>query len=124
MYLATGWLVLQLGAIVFPALHAPTWALPLLIGFVALGFPVALVLAWAFEVTPEGVRRTEPEQSDSARTEVQGRRVGRTLNGAIIAILALAVAVLLWRQFGNGSSIKQTQAASTVGAKVNAAESQ
>ena len=100
VYAATGWLVLQLGAIVFPALHAPSWALPLLIGFVALGFPVALVLAWAFEVTPDGVRRTQPAGAAGAANPDHRRRVGAYLNGAIIAILAVAVALLLWRQFG------------------------
>lgn len=100
VYAATGWLVLQLGAIIFPALHAPGWALPLLIGFVALGFPVALVLAWAFELSPEGMRRSAPADSADARPEKHERRVGRVLNAAIIAVLALAVAVLLWRQFG------------------------
>jgi len=100
VYAATGWLVLQLGAIVFPALHAPSWALPLLIGFVALGFPVALVLAWAFEITPGGVRRTRSAVAGEADVPEHRRRVGAYLNGAIIAILAVAVALLLWRQFG------------------------
>ncbi|HYW76917.1 MAG TPA: tetratricopeptide repeat protein [Gammaproteobacteria bacterium] len=100
VYAATAWLVLQLGAIVFPALHAPSWCLPVLIGFVALGFPVALVLAWAFEVTPEGVRRTEAINSGKAANPRNRRRVGQTLNIAIIVILAAAVGILAWRQFG------------------------
>ncbi len=65
-YLATAWILLQLGTIVFPALHAPAWCESVLLGFVVLGFPVAVVLAWAFEVTPEGVRRTRPETAASA----------------------------------------------------------
>ncbi|MGA7965069.1 MAG: hypothetical protein WCB49_04125, partial [Gammaproteobacteria bacterium] len=101
VYAATGWLVLQLGAIVFPALHAPAWCLPVLIGFVALGFPVALVLAWAFEVTPEGVRRTEVAE---AATPQNRRRVGQALNIAIIVILAAAVGVLTWRLAGRDSA--------------------
>jgi adenylate cyclase len=59
-YLVTAWILLQLGTIVFPALHAPSWCESVLLGFLVLGFPVAVVLAWAFEVTPEGVRRTRP----------------------------------------------------------------
>src|SRR6056297_2572277 len=88
VYAATAWLVLQLGAIVFPALHNPSWCLPVLIGFVALGFPVALVLAWAFEVTPEGVRLTEAADSGENADSNNQRRVGQTLNMAIIVILA------------------------------------
>lgn len=97
VYAATGWLVLQLGAIIFPALHAPEWALPLLIGFVALGFPVALVLAWAFEMTPEGVRRTTDAGELGAHALEMRRRMVRTLNAAIIVMLAAAVGVLAWR---------------------------
>jgi TolB-like protein len=99
VYAAVAWLVLQLGAIVFPALHAPDWAMSLLIGFVALGFPVALVLAWAFEMTPEGVRRTRPADVASARSPEAHRGAGRFLNGVIIVALLAAVAVLGWRQF-------------------------
>ena len=104
VYAATGWLVLQLGAIVFPALHAPSWCLPVLIGFVALGFPVALVLAWAFEVTPEGVRRTEAAGTAEADNPPSRRHVGKTLNVAIIVILAAAVGVLAWRLTSRSSA--------------------
>lgn len=113
VYAATAWLVLQLGAIVFPALHAPSWCLPVLIGFVVLGFPVALVLAWAFEVTPEGVRRTESGQSGEARRPEARRQVGQTLNVAIIVILAAAVGVLAWRLAGRNSGPSQVVVAGT-----------
>ena len=113
MYAATGWLVLQLGAIVFPALHAPGWCLPVLIGFVALGFPVALVLAWAFEATPEGVRRTEAAGSAEAASSHNRRRIGQVLNVAIIVILAAAVGVLTWRLTNRGNTAPQTVAAKT-----------
>jgi len=48
-YAVVAWLVIQIGATVMPAYHAPEWILPTFIAAVALGFPVALVLAWAFE---------------------------------------------------------------------------
>ena len=113
VYAATGWLVLQLGAIVFPALHAPKWCLPVLIGFVVLGFPVALVLAWAFEVTPEGVRRTEAAGSAEATSPHNRRRVGQTLNVAIIVVLAAAVGVLTWRLASRTGTAPRTVAAKT-----------
>jgi TolB-like protein len=96
-YVVTAWLLLQLGSLLFPAFGAPDWAIRLLFGFLILGFPIALLLAWAFEMTPEGVRRTVPQDHDTARAPEAGRRVGRTLNTAIIAVLALAVALLAWR---------------------------
>jgi len=78
-YLATAWILLQLGDIVFPALHAPSWCESALLGFVVLGFPVAVVLAWAFEVTPEGVRRTRPRtraHDEEVVVGPAGRRTG------------------------------------------------
>jgi len=58
-YAMVGWLVVQVATQVFPFLAIPIWAVRLVIGLVALGFPIALVIAWAFERTPEGIKRTE-----------------------------------------------------------------
>ncbi len=58
-YAVVAWLVIQLSGTVMPAYHAPKWILPIFITAIALGFPVALILAWAFELTPEGLKRTE-----------------------------------------------------------------
>lgn len=99
-YVVVSWLLLQLGSIVFPTLHAPGWCESVLLAFLVLGFPVALLLAWAFESTPEGVRRTVPADSDAARPEATGRRLGRKIDFIIIAVLVAAVGVLLWRQVG------------------------
>jgi len=57
VYILVGWLMMQIGEVTFEALGLPDWALTLLIVSVLLGFPIALVLAWAFEVTPEGIRK-------------------------------------------------------------------
>ncbi len=96
-YAVTAWLLLQLASILFPAFGAPSWAIRLLFGFLLFGLLVAILLAWAFEVTPAGVRRTESADSEAARSEATGRRVGRRLDFAIIAILVAAVGVLAWR---------------------------
>ncbi len=55
-YVVVGWLAVQAASIGFPAFDAPPWAMRVFILVVALGFPLALVLAWAFDVTPEGVK--------------------------------------------------------------------
>ena len=57
-YLVGAWLVLQVGDVVFPALRLPPWTLTLLVVLVVLGFPVALLLGWAFDITPGGIERT------------------------------------------------------------------
>ena len=58
-YAVVGFLVIQAASLIFPALAIPGWAYSLVVVLALLGFPVALVLAWAFEVTPEGIQRTE-----------------------------------------------------------------
>jgi hypothetical protein len=58
-YAIVGWLLVQIATQVLPFLEIPSWVVRLVIVLVAIGFPVALVIAWAFELTPEGIKRTE-----------------------------------------------------------------
>ena len=58
-YAIVGWLLVQIATQVFPFLEIPNWVVRLVIVFVAIGFPIALVIAWAFELTPEGIKHTE-----------------------------------------------------------------
>jgi len=86
-YIVVAWVLLQVGEIVFDFLDVPGWAGKLLIVFLSLGLPLALFLAWAFELTPEGVKRDKDvEQTTSKATQRRPK-----LDVTIIAILALAV---------------------------------
>src|SRR5438094_1818057 len=58
-YAVVGWLLIQVSSTVLPTFHAPEWVVQTLVVLVAIGFPIALVIAWAFEMTPEGLKRTE-----------------------------------------------------------------
>src|SRR5438128_5256335 len=58
-YAIVGWLLVQVATQVFPFLEIPNWVVRLVIALVVIGFPIALVIAWAFEATPEGIKRTE-----------------------------------------------------------------
>jgi TolB-like protein/Flp pilus assembly protein TadD len=58
-YAVVAWLLIQVATQVFPFLEIPNWVIRLVIALVAIGFPVALIIAWAFEATPEGIKRTE-----------------------------------------------------------------
>ena len=58
-YAIVGWLLVQIATQVFPFLEIPNWVVRLVIVLVGIGFPIALVVAWAFELTPEGIKRTE-----------------------------------------------------------------
>src|SRR5437868_12491359 len=72
-YAVVGWLVIQISSTVLPTFHAPEWVEQTLVVLVTLGFPIALVLAWAFEATPEGLKRTE--DVDPATEKRQKSRV-------------------------------------------------
>src|SRR5437762_13351409 len=59
-YVVVGWLLIQAASILFPTFEAPAWVMKVFIAAIALGFPIALIIAWAFELTPDGIKRTEP----------------------------------------------------------------
>jgi TolB-like protein/Tfp pilus assembly protein PilF len=85
------WLVIQVATQVFPFFEIPSWAVRLVILFLLIGLPVVLVFSWAFEITPEGLKRTEevpPAESITHRT-------GRKLTAAIAVIIALAATLFL-----------------------------
>ncbi|MBT8083632.1 MAG: tetratricopeptide repeat protein [Woeseia sp.] len=75
LYLIVAWLVLQVADVFMSFLPLPEWLPTLVFVLLVLGFPIALVLAWAFEVTPEGVKREEPAEqkktSETARSRFQ-----------------------------------------------------
>src|SRR5438045_8872423 len=75
-YAVVGWLLIQVSSTVLPTFHAPEWVVQTLVVLVAIGFPIALVIAWAFELTPEGIRQTEDADLSAARSAqtVPGRR--------------------------------------------------
>jgi TolB-like protein len=58
-YAIVGWLLIQIATQVFPFLEIPNWVVRLVIALVAIGFPIALIIAWAFELTPQGIKRAE-----------------------------------------------------------------
>jgi TolB-like protein/Tfp pilus assembly protein PilF len=98
-YAVAGWLLVQVATQVFPFFNVPNWAVRLVVILLAIGFPVAVAFAWIYELTPEGIRRTEAAGSPGARSEHANRQIGRKLNTLIIAVLVLAVALLGWRLY-------------------------
>jgi adenylate cyclase len=75
-YAVVAWLLMQIASQIFPFFDIPSWGVRLVVLLVILGFPVALVLAWAFELTPEGIKRTDDvDLSKSIR-----RKTGRKLD--------------------------------------------
>ena len=94
-YLVVAWLVLQVADLVLDNVPAPSWVMQFFLLAAAIGFPVALLLAWAFEMTPEGVKR----EADVDRTQSITQSTGRKLDFTIIGILVVAVALFALDKF-------------------------
>src|SRR5438309_9660827 len=58
-YAVVAWLLMQIASQIFPFFEIPNWVVRLVVLLLIIGFPVALIIAWAFEVTPDGIKRTE-----------------------------------------------------------------
>ncbi|MCH7509969.1 MAG: tetratricopeptide repeat protein [Proteobacteria bacterium] len=91
IYVIVSWLLMQIGDVMFPALLLPEWTTTMLVAFLLLGFPIAVILAWAYEVTPEGVKRTKDIEPGESITHTTGRKI----DFIIIAVLAVAVVFLI-----------------------------
>jgi TolB-like protein len=89
-YAVLAWLVIQVTDVAVPALRLPDWVPSLVFFFCLLGFPFALLLAWAFELTPDGIK---PEKQVDRSQSISGR-TGRKIEFIIIALLAIAVVFL------------------------------
>jgi TolB-like protein/Flp pilus assembly protein TadD len=100
-YALVAWLVIQISATVMPAYHAPEWILPIFITVIALGFPVALVLAWAFEVKGGVIEKT-PEPTGALSTANKRRVWLLAAVGLIISALAMG-GYWLWHPWRNAS---------------------
>jgi TolB-like protein len=85
-YAVVGWLVIQIATQVFPFLEIPNWIVRLVIALVAIGFPIALVIAWAFELTPEGLKRTEDVDLIAKGTSKNRTWIYIVLFGAVLSV--------------------------------------
>jgi TolB-like protein/Flp pilus assembly protein TadD len=88
-YAVVAWLVIQAASIFLPAFNAPQWAMQVVILILVIGFPIALVFSWAFEITSEGIKLESEIEADQSITRKTGRKIV-----AITAILAVIAAGL------------------------------
>ena len=94
-YIVTAWLLLQVADVVLNNIEAPDWVFQAILLLVALGFPFALIFAWAFELTPEGLKREHEVDRSESITYVTGRKLDFT----IIGVMAIAIAYFLADKF-------------------------
>jgi TolB-like protein/Tfp pilus assembly protein PilF len=94
-YAIVGWIVIQIATQTFPFLQIPNWCVRLIIVAILLGFPIALILAWAYEITPEGIKREEDVPVEKSGT----RQSGGKLNVVMIVLLLGIIAFLTFQRF-------------------------
>jgi len=102
-YTVAAWLIAQVTELAADSFGAPEWVMQMLLIVLALGLPVALILAWALELTPDGIRK----EKDVDRSQSIAPQTGKKLNNTILVLMALAIAYLLFDKF-SGSAQPET----------------
>jgi len=92
VYLVTAWLLAQVADLMLESFNAPGWVIQAILVVLIIGFPLALVFAWAFELTPEGLKKEKDVDRSQSITRVTGRKLDR----AMILILVIALGYFVW----------------------------
>jgi len=108
-YVAVAWLFLQFADLVFENINAPDWVMQALMFLLAAGFPVTVLFAWAFEMTPDGIKR----EKDVDRSQSITHETGKKLNRMITGVLVVAVGFLLVDKFALRNDAPPVTAEST-----------
>src|ERR1700731_3587052 len=85
-YAVVAWLLTQIATQVFPFFEIPNWGVRLIVLFIVISFPIALVLAWAFELTPEGIKRAEDVDLSAPRVSKNRAWIYVVVIGAAVSI--------------------------------------
>jgi len=100
-YAVVSWLTIQATSIFFPAFNAPQWAMQVVILILVIGFPIALVFSWAFEITPEGIKL----ESEIAPNKSIKRSTGRKIVAMTIALAVVAASLFVYQLVRTRSTI-------------------
>ncbi len=90
-YAIVGWLLIEVSTTVLPLFEAPDWIAQVFAFFVILGFPLALILSWAYEITPEGIKLERDVAAEESITHVTGRKIDFAIIGALVLALGFVV---------------------------------
>src|SRR5467141_5022179 len=100
-YAVVAWLLIQAASIFFPAFDAPSWVMKIFIIVIILGFPVALIFSWAFEITPEGIKlESEIEPNKSIK-----RGTGRKIIALTMALAVVAAGLFVYQLVRSKSDV-------------------
>ncbi|HEX4667568.1 MAG TPA: hypothetical protein VH207_13305, partial [Chthoniobacterales bacterium] len=92
-YSVVAWLLVQVATQIFPFFAIPHWVVRMIVLLIIVGFPIAVIFAWAFELTPEGIKREDGVERSSSVT----RRRGPKLSALIVVVATLAAGVTIFR---------------------------
>jgi TolB-like protein len=87
-YIVSSWLLAQVADLVLENIGAPNWVMQTILLVLALGFPVVLFFSWAYEVTPEGIKRESEVDRTQSTTQLTGRKLDRAITGVLVIALA------------------------------------
>ena len=90
-YAIVGWLLVQVADTFFPALRLPEWTVTFVAALVVLGFPLALILSWAYELTPDGVQRSREVNPADSIIVATGRKIDFAIIGALVLTLGFVI---------------------------------
>lgn len=92
LYVVAAWLIMQVAEVIIGLANLPNWIGPTILGLLAVGFPIALIFSWFYEITPEGISLERDVDSARSITHVTGRR----LDFLVISLLSAAVILFAW----------------------------
>jgi TolB-like protein/Tfp pilus assembly protein PilF len=91
LYVVAGWILLQVSDVLFGAMELPPWTLRLVLGLLLLAFPLVLIFSWAYELTPEGLKRDHEVDRNQSITAETARKLN--LLSVVLLVVAVALAV-------------------------------
>ena len=100
-YLVTAWLVAQVAELALDSFGAPDWVMKTLIFLMAIGLPFALLFAWAFEMTPDGIKRERDVDRSRSITQQTGRKLNFAIIGTLVVALAISIGTHRWMPGGS-----------------------
>ncbi len=107
-YAVLAWLFIQVATQVFPFFDVPNWIVRVVVLMMIIGFPIAVVCSWAFELTPEGIKL----ESDVPRRQSTTRRTGRKLTALVVILAAAAAGLMVFRFLHSQQAVEQGKPAS------------
>ena len=112
-YAVVSWLLVQIATQVFPFFDIPSWAVRLVVLLLVLGFLVALILSWAFEITPEGIKRESEIEADKSITHHTGRKIV----AVTIALAVVAAGLFVYQLIGRDRRARRSDSETAEGGR-------